>query len=306
MCWAIQVRLAFTSMGKATNPVPDVNALGDLAAAAARTARSHLTAAEHLLDGGFWPQARAFAVLALEEAGKALLCTTAMLAPEQVREYFPFGDLSWDHVGKLGVGHSIGAFLSFVRDGDNAPVTAAQALAELENLARDDNEGKQLGLYADYRDGTTWEPARVTEDQACRIVGIARDALDNGGPLIDAVLADALAACLPPSVCEFQTLMLNALSKGEPAVIKVVEDELAKMDALAGVLADAPADWLSVALKQPTRPDAAAEDSTATSAPRLVRVSCPSATRGPARPNRVDETRLAGRRELCLQEARRR
>jgi len=55
-------------------PASDV--LADLALAAAQTARRHLSAAEHLLAGGFWPEAYAIAATGFEEAGKAWLADT--------------------------------------------------------------------------------------------------------------------------------------------------------------------------------------------------------------------------------------
>lgn len=57
--------------------IPDTDSLGQLAQAAAETARSHLDAAEVLLAHGYWPQARALAVLAFEEAGKAYMAVAS-------------------------------------------------------------------------------------------------------------------------------------------------------------------------------------------------------------------------------------
>lgn len=235
-------------MSKASIPVPDVEVLGDLAMAASRTARSHLTAAEILIDGGCWPQARALAVLALEEAGKAVLCTTAMLAPDEMRQQFPFGDLRRDHLGKLSAGHSIRALLAYFRGGDNSPPTAAEALTALEDLAREDNEGKKLGLYADYRDGAVWEPSHVSEEQARTTVAAARDVLDNGGPVIDAALSDWMTDNVPPPVQEFLNRMLQVQDQGDEAIRSAIQDELAKLDGLAEILQNAPDGWLTTAV----------------------------------------------------------
>ncbi len=241
-------------MGKAKTPVPDAPVLGDLASAAARAARSHLAAAEYLLEGKFWPQARALAVLAVEEAGKAFLCTTAMLAPEEMRQLFPFGDLDRDHVGKLSVGHSIRAQLAFFKGGDTAPSTMTEAVAELEDLAREDNRGKQLGLYADYRDGAIWEPSHVSEEQAKMTVAAARDVLDNGGPVIDAMVVGLTTDNVPPAVQEFLRRMLQVRDEGEDAIKAAIQDELAKIDGLAEILQNAPEGWLTAAFESVLQP----------------------------------------------------
>jgi len=86
--------------------IPDAHSLGQLAQAAAETARSHLDEAEVLLVHGSWPQARALAVPAFEEAGKAYLWLIALLAPYPLREKFPFRELDWNHQWKLAAAHS--------------------------------------------------------------------------------------------------------------------------------------------------------------------------------------------------------
>jgi AbiV family abortive infection protein len=68
-----------------TMPVPDLDTLGDFALASVRNARRLLEDADLLLRRGRWPSAYSLAVLAFEEAGKAWMCITAMMVPDDVR-----------------------------------------------------------------------------------------------------------------------------------------------------------------------------------------------------------------------------
>lgn len=62
----------------------NADVLADLALAAARTARTHLKAAEYLLTGEFWPEAYAIAATGFEEVGKAWLAVQEMLPLEEL------------------------------------------------------------------------------------------------------------------------------------------------------------------------------------------------------------------------------
>src|SRR5271165_2959201 len=136
-------------MSKAVVVVLTAEEFGSLASAAAATARNNLKAADRLLAGGFWPQARALAVLAYEEAGKSWLCTTAMLSPDDMREQLPVGELNW-HVSKLTSARTLTAFLSLLRTENATLPLAADLLAELTELAGEDETSKERCLYTDY------------------------------------------------------------------------------------------------------------------------------------------------------------
>ncbi len=168
-----------------TMPVPDLDALGDFALAAARNARRLLDDADLLLRRGRWPSAYSLAVLAFEEAGKAWMCITAMMVPDDVRPEWPYGDLITTHVDKLMAAHVMAQMLASATSGRDIITDLADVGENLDELAREHNQAKQRGLYADVLDDTVWEPASVTADEATRMVVTVRGLLDHGGQLAD-------------------------------------------------------------------------------------------------------------------------
>ena len=168
-----------------TMPVPDLDALGDFAMAAARNARRLLDDAELLLRRGRSPSAYSLAVLAFEEAGKAWMCVIAMMVPDDVRPEWPYGGLTNKHVDKLMAAHVMAHMLVSASNGQDMITSLADIGENLEELAREHNQAKQRGLYADLLDGTVWDPALVTKHEARRMVAIVRGLLDHGGHLAD-------------------------------------------------------------------------------------------------------------------------
>ena len=229
-------------MGK-NIPVPDADTLGGFSTLAAATARSHVRAAKCLLQGEFWGQARSIAVIAFEETGKAWLSVMAMLSPDELRQEFPFSDLEWDHRWKLGAAHSMRALLAFVRGSGGPSVNAAEALADLDALAREDNMAKQCGLYTDYADGAVRSPADITEEQARAMVAVVEDVLDNAGPLIDLITAMWARDNVPPAVLAFLRQAADAVQAGGDAMAIFVQSEFLSMEPLAGMLRDDP-EWI--------------------------------------------------------------
>jgi len=153
-----------------TMPVPDLDALGDFALAAVRNARRLLDDdADLLLRRGRWPSAYSLAVLAFEEAGKAWMCIIAMIVPDDVRPEWPYGDLITTHVDKLMAAHVMAHMLASATSGRDMITDLADVGENLEELAREHNQAKQRGLYADLLDDTVWEPASVTPDEARRM-----------------------------------------------------------------------------------------------------------------------------------------
>jgi AbiV family abortive infection protein len=196
-----------------TIPVPELDALGDFAVAAAKNARRLLTDAELLTSRGRWAGAYSDAILAFEEAGKAWLCAIAMIMPDESRDEFPFGDLDWDHTWKLGAAHGMAFMLAFIRGGEDAPESIVQDAGVLQALAREHNEAKQRGIYADLRDGVVWDPASITREEAKTMVAAVRDLLDYSGLLADPEFITWLAN-MPEDVKPERDAFWDKLRKG--------------------------------------------------------------------------------------------
>ena len=171
-------------MGKAV-PVPDLDTLGDLAITAARNSRRLLDDADLLLKRGRWPTAYSVAVLAFEEAGKVWLCVVAMMVPADTRQEYPFAGMTGAHLDKLMAAHAMAHMHAFLRGGANAPKSMIDVGEDLETLAREHNQAKQRGLYADLSDGVIWSPDQVTKSEATQMVATVRGLLDHGGYLAD-------------------------------------------------------------------------------------------------------------------------
>ncbi len=125
--------LASFAMAK-TMPVPDLDALGDFALAAARNARRLLDDAELLLKRGRSPSAYSLAVLAFEEAGKAWMCVVAMMVPDDVRPEWPYGDLITRHVDKLLAAHVMAHMLASASSGQDVIASLVDIGDSLEEL----------------------------------------------------------------------------------------------------------------------------------------------------------------------------
>jgi AbiV family abortive infection protein len=139
-----------------TMPVPDLDALGDLALAAVRNVRRLLDDADLLLKRGRWPSAYSLAVLAFEEGGKAWMCIIAMV-PDDVWPEWPYGDLITPHVDKLMAAHVMAHMLASATSGRDMIADLADVGENLQELACEHNHAKQRGLYADLLDDTVWE-----------------------------------------------------------------------------------------------------------------------------------------------------
>lgn len=219
-------------MGKNT-PVPDLDALGDFALAAARNARRLLGDAEVLLKHGRWPSAYSLAVLAFEEAGKAWMCVTAMMVPDDIRPEWPYGELMAKHTDKLMAAHAMAHLFASAGTGDDMIASMAEITENLEELAREHDKAKQRGFYADLLDGAVWEPARVKQDAARRMVGTVHSLLDHGGPLADPGFIEWLASH-DPDALEAKDMLWGAffggLQEGGPegmfASLRTLMDEV--------------------------------------------------------------------------------
>lgn len=183
-----------------TMPVPSLEALRRFALAAASNARRLLDDAELLLKRGSSPSAYSLAVLAFEEAGKAWMCVTAMMVPDDVRPEWPYGDLIIKQVDKLMAAHVMAHMLASASSGRDVIASLADIGENLEELAREHNQAKQRGLYADLVDGTIWEPVSVTKDEARRMVITVRSLLNHGVALADPEFIAWLASQTPEAL----------------------------------------------------------------------------------------------------------
>jgi AbiV family abortive infection protein len=157
----------------------NADVLAKLALAAARTARTHLAAAEYLLTGKFWPEAYAIAALGFEEAGKAWLAVQQMLSPEDP------SDPESIHVRRLRAAYTMLTIVRYMNPFGPPPPDPTAALARVSALAREANRVKMRGLYADPVRGSVMSPADVSEHEAREMVNEVREVLDIGGGLID-------------------------------------------------------------------------------------------------------------------------
>ncbi len=104
------------------------------------------------------------------------MCVVAMMVPDDVRPEWPYGDLITRHVDKLLAAHVMAHMLASASSGQDVIASLVDIGDSLEELAREHNQAKQRGLYADLIDGTVWDPASITKDEARRTLVIVRRA----------------------------------------------------------------------------------------------------------------------------------
>ncbi|MCX4564690.1 AbiV family abortive infection protein [Streptomyces phaeochromogenes] len=147
----------------------------DIAAAAFKNARSHLTSAQAVLDAQQWPKAFSFAALGLEEVGKAALCMMMLAMPPAVREEFrsDFAKAFTSHEAKTEAAHLV---LGMVADA--VPASLQQLQDDVVASARRTHAVKLSGLYVDYTDtGTLLLPDTISEIDARLMVTTLTTAL---------------------------------------------------------------------------------------------------------------------------------
>jgi AbiV family abortive infection protein len=241
-----------------TTPAPDLATLGAFALAASRNARRLLADAELLLKFGRSPSAYSIAVLAFEEAGKAWMCVIAMMVPDEARPEWPYGDLIAKHIDKLMAAHVMAHMLTSANSGQNVITSLASVAGNLNELAREYNQAKQRGLYADLPDGTVREPASVTKDEATRMMATVRGLLDHGGLLVDPEFI-AWLANQTPDVIEMKELVwgrfFTGLQQGGPegmlASLRTLMDETGAAEGFPQVIQE---QAQHAAIARPERP----------------------------------------------------
>lgn len=158
-------------------PDPDKTdrVLVTLAAEALKHARQHLLAARAVLDAGIWPVAFSNAALALEEAGKGILCTSVLLWSDEERqeaqEAFP----------KALNSHEAKAAFSYIvlrMVGEEMPASLEELYKGALKDARRTNKNKMRGFYTDSNaTGNVLKPSDITEEQARHMVRVVESVI---------------------------------------------------------------------------------------------------------------------------------
>ncbi|MEU2487051.1 AbiV family abortive infection protein [Streptomyces sp. NPDC012617] len=141
-----------------------------LASEAHKHARQQLIAARAVLDVGIWSVAFANAALVLEELGKAMLCTSALVQPHEQRL------ASEDSFRAAFNSHEAKAFHAFMLLG----MVNEEMPEEMEELfklalrdARRTHKNKMRGFYTDASSsGHVLKPSDITEEQARQMLQV--------------------------------------------------------------------------------------------------------------------------------------
>ncbi|MFF5393371.1 AbiV family abortive infection protein [Streptomyces sp. NPDC013012] len=148
----------------------------DIGREAFKHARELLRAARLILDAGIWSVAYANAALALEELGKATLCTSVLPLPDGQRqaEMDAFPDRFTSHEAK-----AFCAFLVLRMVEDHPRADWAQISKNAERDAKRTNKNKFRGLYVDYKNsGHLLKPTDITKAQASELIATAEKVLE--------------------------------------------------------------------------------------------------------------------------------
>jgi len=213
------------------------------AAAVAGNARGLLDDAEFLLGAGRWARAYSMAVLAAEEWGKAISVLTLSFLSQGFRSGMRADDLRG-----LLTQHEVknaGADLVCLVDAELPGVAGrvagmsglADELSAVAARAGDANAAKQRGLYADLlADGSLSLPSSVSEDEARRMIGRARDVAESAA-MFDDPDAVAVFASLPDEaegVAFFESVVTSMLASRQQ--IDSAETMASVLQALIGRL----------------------------------------------------------------------
>jgi AbiV family abortive infection protein len=166
--------------------------------AALQNAQDIIGDARLLLDHGRKPRACALAVLAREEAAKAIVCCILPMLPDEAIEHFawPFAQINRTHSLKLEMAGVIAHVLEFFMGGPDAPSRYPSELEVLAADAKTDNSRKQQGFYVGFQDGKILLPSGLSDqdaiteiERAAAIIAIAVQFLEFTSDLPDEFLA---------------------------------------------------------------------------------------------------------------------
>ncbi len=190
------------------------------AVAASRNARSVLDDAELLSTAGRSGRAYSLAVLAVEEAGKAMEVAALAGFPASFRQRVPLRRLLEWHQMKLAEGLLLTALPFGSIASRIAAMPAGELARTLRNLApADESDRLRLrGLYVDMeRDGQVRAPPEVTRFEATGSVSRARKAAASAGGLILAPGFQAWVADPPAVGLELARDLFTALTEAKDA-----------------------------------------------------------------------------------------
>ncbi|MFE4829939.1 AbiV family abortive infection protein [Streptomyces sp. NPDC056672] len=159
----------------------------DIASASFTNARALLTSAQAVLDAHQWPTSFSIGALALEEIGKAGLCTTLLIMPPAEREEFrpEFEKAFTNHQTK-----AMSAHLVLAMSADKVPASLEQLAQDVIASARQTNAVKFRGLYVDYTDaGALLKPDTIDEAAARWMISTVTTALAES-ELAEAAVAE--------------------------------------------------------------------------------------------------------------------
>lgn len=227
-----------------TTQVPELDALGEFALAAARNYRRLLGDADILLKHGRAPSAYSLAVLAFEEAGKAWLSVLAMMLPDNIRPEWPFDGLMAKHTDKLMAALAMANLLASASSGNDIVTGLVEIGEDLDQLAHEHDKDKQRGFYVDLLDGAVQEPAtRITKNDARRMMDTVRGLLDHGAVLADPGFVAWVASPAPETFVAKETawgVFAAGLETGTPegmmAAMRNLYDETGATEGLPQML----------------------------------------------------------------------
>jgi AbiV family abortive infection protein len=161
-------------------PLPPKEVRDALARAAVDNADRLLTDAETLLAAGSAPTAHSLAVLALEEVGKAIICTGVLAGSDDTvttRELFK-QETGWHYAKLTRARNFADIMLVGMRGaGDNFGMTGSkdEYLEALKQQRQHDNAQKMRGFYVDLTDADEVElPAAITVADAEEMIALSR------------------------------------------------------------------------------------------------------------------------------------
>lgn len=158
-------------------PDPDATdrILITLAVEAHKHARQHLLAARAVLNANIWSVAFSNAALALEEAGKGILCTSLLVWPDEQRQAIQeeFRAAVNNHEAK-----AFCAYFVLRAVGDDVPESLEQLFKRALKDARRTNKNKMRGFYTDSNStGHILKPSDITEEQARQMVRVVESVI---------------------------------------------------------------------------------------------------------------------------------
>lgn len=177
-------------------------------------AESLLADAELLFMHQRWARALVLAVLATEEAGKAILSTASLLPDDDLAELKPTR-----HEDKL----TAAALLATGFTGDLSDLRALLSQIDSGALHRQ----KLSAIYVDRRDGGVVSPSFVTHDDAERAIKDARRVIELLSGILGQVSPEAIECALRLSEALTPVLDKYVHEHGEAAGLQVARDLVA-------------------------------------------------------------------------------